>query len=83
MFTFFFIIVVRIYGTIIQQEMQEKKLHVDVLKPLADIDFLIESPQNKKDGSYTDSSLVRVSLKDLAKPSKINGLQAASKVLLS
>ena len=27
--------------------------------------------------------MVRVSLKDLAKPSKINGLQVASKVLLS
>lgn len=39
--------------------------------------------QKKQSIHYRILCMVRVSLKDLAKPSKINGLQAASKVLLS
>ena len=39
--------------------------------------------KTKSPHSLRNTDLVRVSLKDLAKPSKINGLQAASKVLLS
>lgn len=42
------------------------------------------SAENKKMSEQSElcSDMVGVSLKDLAKPSKINGLQAAGKVLL-